>query len=55
MNQLLEKSLESNLIPNTLKRDSLKKLYDDPSALAKKLAENSLKNFNINKKQSNKV
>lgn len=54
MNQLLlEKNLESKLIPNTLQRNSLKKLYDDPTALAKQFVENSLKNFNISNNSKN--
>lgn len=37
MNQLLlEKNLEKRLIPNTIERNSMKKLYEDPTALAKK-------------------
>lgn len=48
MNQLLlERSLEERFKPETLKRNSVKKNFDNPSMYAKKLAEKSLKSFNI--------
>ncbi|WP_342432605.1 hypothetical protein [Neobacillus sp. FSL H8-0543] len=50
MNQLLlEKSLEKKLIPNTSKRNSMKKLYDDPNKLAKKFAEETIGKVFFNK------
>jgi hypothetical protein len=48
MNQiLLEKSLESKFTPSAAKRNFELGMYQNPSKLAKILAENSLKQINL--------